>query len=181
MEQWAQIDEFPNYKVSSLGRIYNTKNQRFIKPVETSSGYLVVCLYKDACRHTPKRVHRLVAQAFIPNINNWPDINHIDENKRNNTVSNLEWCTPKYNSNYGTRTQRAVATWKANPKAVEASRINGHKAHEALKKKVRCLESNQIFNSAVEAAKILGLDRHGISATCRGLNSTAGGLHWEFA
>ena len=67
----------------------------------TTSGYYSVHLYKECGKRTPKMIHRLVAEHFLPNPNNYPQVNHKDENKLNNHIDNLEWCTEKYNSNYG--------------------------------------------------------------------------------
>ena len=99
------------YQVSNLGNVkslnYNhTKKENVLKPVISRNGYLLVNLYKNK---TNKRllVHRLVAQAFIENTNNLPCINHKDECSTNNVVTNLEWCTHKYNTNFGTRNERA--------------------------------------------------------------------------
>ena len=111
-------------RVKSLSRYMNNKNggksllkERILKSAYTKKGYLRVGLCKYS-KTKPFSVHRLVAQAFIPNPNNLPQVNHKDENKENNFVyinedgtadlekSNLEWCTNEYNSNYGTKNER---------------------------------------------------------------------------
>lgn len=92
-EQWKPIDGFPNYQVSNKGRVKNIKTGRVLKNVIDSHGYYVVNLGKGNMR----MVHRLIAQAFLPNPDNLPQINHIDENKLNNDVSNLEWVTASQN------------------------------------------------------------------------------------
>lgn len=99
---YKPIDGYPQYYVTTDGRVWSNlrKNgiERFIKQTE-QDGYLSVVLYNDG---KPKgfRVHRLVAQAFIPNPNCKPYINHIDGNRSNNVVTNLEWCTQKENVNH---------------------------------------------------------------------------------
>lgn len=100
------------YQVSNLGRVkslnYNHTNQeKIIKFGENKDGYLLVSLCKNGKSKTCK-VHRLVANAFLENLNNLPQVNHIDENKTNNIVSNLEWCDAKYNNTYGTCQQRRL-------------------------------------------------------------------------
>ena len=98
MEEWKVITEFPNYEISSYGRIKN-KDGMILKPYVNHKGYLKIGLTKDKKCHK-KRVHRLVAEAFIENPYNYPQVNHKDENKQNNCVYNLEWCTNQQNQNY---------------------------------------------------------------------------------
>lgn len=83
------------------GRIGNYKGE-IVTPVKVTKGYYQVRLYKNGIKKRPK-LHRLVAEAFLPNPNNLPCVNHIDEDKSNNTVNNLEWCTVAYNNTYGNR------------------------------------------------------------------------------
>lgn len=111
-EEWKDIKGFEGkYKVSNLGRIKSfTKREPFIlKQYVTRFGYFKVILGRGSHKVIkPKTlmVHRIVATAFIPNPHNFPQVNHKDENKKNNRVDNLEWCTAKYNMNYGTVQQR---------------------------------------------------------------------------
>ena len=101
MEIWKEIEGYAGlYEVSNCGNIRSLKFGRKLNPVVNSSGYKLISLSKEGKRKSFS-VHRLVAEAFIPNYNNYPCINHKDENKTNNQVSNLEWCTQKYNCNYG--------------------------------------------------------------------------------
>jgi len=108
------------YEVSNLGNVRSLgmwkgkgkgyfQEGRILKTCKDKRGYLVVGLHKD-CKAKTYTVHRLVAQAFIENPYNLPEINHIDEDKTNNQVSNLEWCTTKYNINHGTRNERVAET-----------------------------------------------------------------------
>lgn len=103
MEQWRIIEADPRYSVSTIGRIKNNSTGH-IKAVRTHNGYSVVYLNKRY------RIHRLVAEAFIPNPNNYPIINHKNEKKGDNRVENLEWCTHQYNCAYGTRNERIGKT-----------------------------------------------------------------------
>lgn len=107
-EIWKQmIDHNNNYEVSSLGRIRNIRSGVILKGITQTVGYkqVNIRLESDNTAHN-LMVHRLVAHYFIPNPNNYPYINHIDENKTNNCVDNLEWCTPQQNTNAGTVRKR---------------------------------------------------------------------------
>lgn len=104
-EEWRDIEGYKNYQVSNMGRVKSLGNdksrkEKILKQRKNNKGYLMVALWKDGKSKTCT-VHRLVAQAFIDNPNNHPQVNHKDENKTNNAVSNLEWCTNSYNQKYG--------------------------------------------------------------------------------
>ena len=115
-EIWKDVVGYEGfYKVSNKGNIRSVERKDTLgrkwggvtlRPSHNNTGgYLSVDLCKNGTRKK-KRVHRLVAEVFIPNPNNYSEINHKDENKTNNHVENLEWCTSKYNINHGTRTER---------------------------------------------------------------------------
>ena len=93
------------YAVTSCGKIWSYQKKKFLKPRNSGKGYLKVDLSKNGV-HKQYYIHRLVAEAYIPNIENLPQVNHKDENKANNCVNNLEWCDAKYNMNYGTRPEK---------------------------------------------------------------------------
>lgn len=96
-EIWEVIKDFPKYEVSTLGRVRNCKTGRVLKAgISSGTGYLVCGLCVDG-KATTKAVHRLVAETFIPNMDNKNQVNHKDGNKLNNNVNNLEWCTSKHN------------------------------------------------------------------------------------
>lgn len=100
-EQWKNISGYEDlYQVSNYGRVRKTNGKNnYLTPYCRSDGYEQVVLCKNSKTKTI-RIHRLVAQAFIPNPSNLPEINHKDENKLNNNVDNLEWCDSSYNKNY---------------------------------------------------------------------------------
>ena len=132
MENWKDINGYEGlYQISDEGRVKNIKFNKYLNPW-IEKGYEVVSLRKQ---HKSKhfRVHRLVAEAFIKTDSYDLDINHIDENKSNNRVNNLEWCTRKYNINYGTRTERMSKSSKGGkrPPFTEEHKI---KISQSLKK-----------------------------------------------
>lgn len=115
MEEIWKSFGYEDYEISNFGRVksykYDKENGRIMKPYRDSKGYLQIDLQLDGRkRHNRKHfvVHILVAQAFLPNPDNLPQVNHKDENKENNCVDNLEWCTNEYNEAYGTRVERVM-------------------------------------------------------------------------
>lgn len=105
-EIWKLIDGYENYYVSNMGKIKNSVTNKILRGQNNGRGYLFVTLYDKNHKGKQIMIHRLVALAFIDNPHNFPQVNHIDEDKRNNTVENLEWCTSEYNINHGTHNER---------------------------------------------------------------------------
>ena len=118
-EIWKNIEGYEGkYQVSNLGQVKSMIGQeKVLHPKKHRNGHLQIGLHKDKKR-TTMYIHRLVAQAFIPNPDNLPCVNHKDENPNNNNVDNLEWCTQKYNCNYGTRVDRIMETKKQQYKKI---------------------------------------------------------------
>ena len=179
MEVWKSIRGYENlYEVSSYGRVRSLRhlvkqsgnngttfsryyNGKVITQREGIGGYIFVCLSNGASKKT-MRVHKLVAEAFIPNPNNYPQINHKDENKSNNRVDNLEWCSPSYNCNYGTRIDRIIAK---TGKPVGQYDING--------------EFIQEFPSVSEASRTLGISFSSIASMANGRKRLKNGKEYE--
>ena len=103
-EIWSIIVGFPMYKISTFGRVKSLYTNKILKPVN-KNGYMFVTLVEGDKKYS-RAIHRLVAKAFIANPNRYPMINHKDENKANNIITNLEWCNTEYNVNYGTGIER---------------------------------------------------------------------------
>ena len=137
------------YAVTEDGQIWSYKSNIFLKPYVRKDGYVEVYLWKNGVKIN-HLLHRLIATAYLPNLNNFPQVNHKDENKLNNAVENLEWCTAIYNMNY---------------------------SHS---KPVFCEELNKVFCGAREAARQLGLASSGITRCCQGRYKTCGGYHWRY-
>lgn len=161
------------YSITPDGKVWNHKKSLWQK-YECSKGYYRVTLSR--CGKKKKYfVHRLVAEAFIPNPDNLPCVNHKDECKTNNIVQNLEWCTVLYNCNYGTRNSK-ITRGHNYTKIVLA-------AKEKREKPVCCIELDKLFKSVTEAANEMGLQASNISKCCKGVVGfkTAGGFHWKYA
>ena len=170
LEVYACIDGFPNYLVTSKGRVLSLKDNngkdriKELNQFKDKYGYMFVSLYKNNKLHS-KKVHRLVAQAFIPNPDNKIEVNHIDENKTNNHVSNLEWMTHKENINHGTRNERASKSNTGKKRSEEAKRKmsekhKGKKLSEETKRKMS--ESRKGVNN-YKARAVIGFKINGCS------------------
>lgn len=170
IEEWKPIDGYEGrYEVSNTGKVISlnyggTKGKvKELAPQDNGRGYLAVGL-RDAKGRNSHYVHRLVAQAFIPNPQNFLEVNHLDEDKSNNQVSNLEWCNRKHNVNYGSATYQRASKMS---KAVEAvDPISGKIIH--------------YFISTREAHRN-GFNASHVSDCCRGLSKTHRGLTWRYA
>ena len=169
------IPGFENYLINTKGDVYSLHSNAFLKPWKNKKGYLKLELRKNGKRNNCS-VHRLVAVTFIPNPCNLPEVNHKDENKSNNHVDNLEWCSSKYNANYGTRNIRTVQNRKEK---------YGKEHHRA--KQVRCINTGQVFDTVTQAEKWCGLWSGAVSACALGHKKTAGNhpitgepLEWEY-
>lgn len=165
-EIWKDIPGYENkYQVSNLGNVRSLNykrsgNTQLLKLNKTTKGYPDITLSKNSKVKT-HMIHRLVANAFIPNPNNLPEVNHIDENKNNNCVDNLEWVTSKENANWGTRNQRVI---QKNRKIVKQYTKDG-------------LHINTFYGTN-NAEQITGI--HHISDCCNGKCKTAGGYIWKY-
>lgn len=159
MEIWKDTVEDPkNYEVSNFGRVRNKNTGKVLKCSSKSNGYLSVTLAYG--KHKDISVHRIVANAFIDNKENLKYVNHKDENKHNNNSDNLEWCTAKYNVNYGEMSKK--------------------KQTKVVQKDLSTTKIIRVWDSMKEASIELGLYYQGISACCRGVKKSCGGYSWEY-
>lgn len=177
MEIWKDIVEYEGlYQVSNFGRVRSldryvnhyrggkkiVKSKILEQDCSGNSGYKRVQLCKDG-KQKHFSVHRLVAIAFLPNPDHLPFVNHKDENKANNHVDNLEWCTHEYNDNYGTRNIRMSETKK---KPIIQYDKQGNFIRE--------------WKSATDACIELKICKSSIYGVCAGRKKSAGGYKWQF-
>lgn len=161
-EVWKDIPNYEGlYQISNLGRVKSlprkwSPKETILKAEGKSEEYLHVSLWKNRVSYH-LYIHKCVAQLFVPNPNNYTYINHKDENKRNNTYSNLEWCTFEYNMNYGTRNERIgskLTNRKDKSKPVLQKDLNGNIISE--------------YKSLSEAHRVTGFSLMGIKIACDG-------------
>ena len=163
-EIWKDIEGYEGlYQISNLGRIYSNISNKILALRKNKRGYSQINLYKDGGR-TMFSIHRLVAQTFIPNPENKPQVNHIDEDKTNNRVDNLEWVTSKENNNHGTRLYRSAMKKRR-------SVVSKHIKSGAV----------LVHDSQISASIKLSVRRTDINNVLRGRQKTAGGYTFEYA
>ena len=188
MKEWRAIDGFPNYMVSNTGEIkslnYNkTGKEKILIPHKLSNGYLGINLYDDNKRSCYLLIHRLVAQAFLPNPNGYRIINHKDENRSNNSVNNLEWCSYKYNLNYGNRNSKLSNSLTNNP-FFSIPVLQYSKTREFLKEFPSIAEAARTINNGNIKAAVTNILKccRGVADTQFGIvrRKTAYGYIWKF-
>lgn len=191
-EIWKDVPGFDgDYKASTRGRIKSFKgNTPIIMSLHTNkrTGYVYVGLCKDGEVHTTT-VHRVVAETFIPNPDNLPCINHKDENKENNYIENLEWCSYQYNLTYGTHTERAKETRKARGSdkflykySIENRDYINKRIKETQGKRVAKIDKNsgevlKIYDSISDAEKENKCSH--VSECTRNVRNESGGYIWQ--
>jgi hypothetical protein len=163
------------YEVDSLSRIFSKISGKQMKQWTTTRGYKSVSLTKNG-KEKNVFVHRIVAEAFVPNRKGYPFVNHKDEDKTNNLPENLEWCTAKYNSNYGTAVKRRLETLKRNGTSTRG------RPSEKQKQIVAVDENGNefVFSNSYEAAEKTGADRRNIFACCQGKKKRLKGYKFDW-
>lgn len=188
-EEWKPIPGYENkYEVSNEGRVrslnyHQTGKTKLLKARKVGGGYLGVVLCKDR-EKKHHLVHRLVFEAFRGKIPTGMQINHLDENKLNNLIENLEVCTPKENLNYGTRNERVA-------KAMKKAMIGNTNGKANINRKDQSKPVNKIdivtgkilntYPSIHEAHRQTGINHGSIVKCCKGNRSHASGFKWKYA
>ena len=162
IQRWISVVGNDRYMVNRYGDVMNAETGMILKQQKNKAGYMTVCLY-DPDSHIKKtaRIHRIVAEAFIDNPHNKEDVNHIDGNKANNFVENLEWATRSENNYHKCR------VLGKKPKNIPTPH-----------KPVKCIETGEIFCSRSSAARKHKTQPVHINECCEGRRKTAGGVHW---
>ena len=178
------IKGFPRYTVDEIGTITNWKTGHILKPSKQKNGYRTVELFYAPNKSKRVLVHRLVAEAFVPNPHDYPIVNHKDESRDNNCASNLEWCTYQYNVTYGTASERrreGLKAFRQSAKIKEQAIKNGQKCSKPV---VQCLTNGvpvKEYCSGAEAARQTGLNHSHIMECCQGKRyKTVGGFVWKY-
>ena len=170
MEDWKIIEEYPNYMVSSEGKVKSIerndgrgrhKKGKILSPRYNASGYITVDLYKNGKPQT-FRVNRLVAQVFIPNPDNKPYVDHINGDKTDNRAENLEWVTSSENQ----KRRHALGNIKTSHRKIGRFDLNGKLIEE--------------FESIIAAAEKMGVKRNAIDCVLQGRHKTSCGSFWKY-
>lgn len=185
MEEWRNIEGYEGlYKISNLGRVKSlnyrhTGKEKILTP-QQRCGYPFVTLFKD-CKRKQYNIHRLVAQAFIPNPDNKPCIDHINTDRTDVSLENLRWVTPKENMNnpLTIKKQRLANIGNKNPMYGKCGKLN-HKSKPILQ---FVLDGKLVrkWDSATQVERELGFNQRNISSCCRGKRKTAAGFKWGYA
>lgn len=159
------------YAVTENGQIWSYLSNKFLLPLDDGKGYLYVNISDKNHHRVSKKIHRIVAETFISNPNNLPCINHKDENRKNNSIDNLEWCDYHYNNTYGNRITKIIEKNTNNPAFSKPIKGINIKTKE-----------EKIFPSISEAARFLGDIKRvsNITACLKGRQQTSYGYTWEY-
>lgn len=153
-EEWKDVLDFEGlYMISNFGRVKSVSKNVIMKPQNPDNKYFKVVLSKQGQKKSMRYIHRMVAQAFLPNPEGKSEVNHIDEDKTNNHVSNLNWMTHKENNNWGTKRERGAKNTD-----YESLAIKNSKSVIAYKNGI-----GNMFPSYTKAKEELGLGETGIS------------------
>lgn len=183
-EVWKDIPGYEGlYQVSNIGNVKSlsrivrantcgvrTIPEKVLTPCKGSTGYLIVVLCKNG-KHKSINIHRLVAISFIPNPDNLKEVNHRNEIKTDNMVSNLEWCDRKYNANYGTGVARQKISRANNPNDRQARLIVGKKNSKRVKQIANNGDILNIFDSMRQASVATGVCLSTVLRHCKGIIS----------
>lgn len=182
-EIWKPVNEilgyenFPLYSVSNKGNVKNNSTGKLRKLVTNRYNYIELCLYDCDGNKRTIQIHRLVALGFLPNPNNLPMVNHKDENTTNNCVDNLEWCTQKYNINYGSRNSKVSKALTGRKRPCRSGK-NNNTSHAVIQ---LTLDGTFVQKfEFIKQAEEQGFNATCISDCCRGQQKSHKGYKWIY-
>ena len=183
LEDWVVCEDYPSYMINREGQVKSNLTNKILKPSRLKTSYMCVGLRKDGKSYTV-RLHRLLAKAFIPNIENKPHIDHINGVREDNRLENLRWCTNKENQNFELARINNSNALKGKKQSKESVEKRAKTLQKSIGKKVNqfTLDGSFIrsFNSFNEAARITGVWEASIRNCCIGKYQHAGGYIWKF-
>lgn len=173
-EVFVDVVENPNYQVSNHGQLLNKKTGKIVQGSFTNKGYIRARLNWDNGNSRTYAIHRLIAHAFyaLDKVDDL-DVNHINGDKSNNNLSNLEWCTRSENMKHAYSTGLAVMSNEA--------KIHHRDARRNYCQPVRCIETGDVYIDAKVASRYLGVNYNDIRKVTRGEREQAKGYHFELA
>lgn len=159
------------YLVSQNGEVYSIKSNKLLKPYTDKNGYQIVGLFHKG-KQKKYKIHRIVAMAYLPNPNNYIQVNHKDENPANNCASNLEWCNCEYNINYGNRNNKVAISLKNNK--------------EKYRRKIACFDKSMSLVKVYPSLRSVeedGFNHGAVYSMCNGKNryKSYKGFIWKYA
>lgn len=183
-EEWRPVEEYPDYEVSNMGNIRRVTTQRALS-IFPSNGYRQVA-FRVKGKQLKKSVHRLVAQAFIPNIDNKPTVNHINGRKDDNRVENLEWATYSENHLHAFRVLKRPTgnrEWSEERRKSASERMKGKVIPNLLKSVAQYGKTGEFiqrFQSLRDAMRATGISETSIANCLSNRTKTAGGYKWTY-
>lgn len=163
MTMWKTVEKCPRIEVNERGEVRYKDTGKIASTSVSSTGYIQVGVWNNG-KVSTFNVHRLVAEAFIPNPNNLPEVNHKDENRANCNLDNLEWCTRKYNRNYGTCNLRLAKIF--GKPIIGVNKATGEEIY---------------FESLEQAGRFFGTQPQTIGRALKGKRKTSLGYYWRYA
>lgn len=145
------------YAITEEGQVWSHLSKKFLRPYNNGHGYLCIKLIDANGKNKTKRINRLVAEAYLPNPEGKRDVEHLDNDRKNNKLSNLQWATRSEN----------------------CRNENNNRNVERRRTPIKCVETGEVFKNQKEAAASVGVCRYNINNVITGKQKTAGGYHWE--
>ena len=183
-DEWVVCEDYPSYMINRKGEIKSLLTNKILKPAKVKTGYMCVSLRTNGESKTV-RVHRLLAKAFIPNLDNKPHVDHINGVRDDNRLENLRWCTNQENQSFELarlNNSKAQTGKKQSPETI-AKRTKTLQKSRGVRVEQYTLDGQyiQTFNSANEVQRLLGIWSAGVLKCCNGKFASSKGFIWKYA